>query len=249
MPARLRLSQEVRETFIALHFLSSNIYSPRTLPSEKVTTILTNVYDHLFDISLPSRVLFFLFPTNVSILVRVRRYFPRSHEIFGRRKWQRSCSSRTRFSRTIWTLRALDKRREDERLSVIPFFFFFFFFGGRELPRATKSGPTLSGRHAKIEGRGTKGDIEDAFIWYCEDVRAHKKTGARPSVASPLSLGHPRPWKRTRLGSKVAAAMPDADFSIRRTKPANRGFLFPRFSSPRQISSNRSWNDVSLRIF
>lgn len=82
----------------------------------------------LFDISLPSRVLFFLFPTNVSILVRVRRYFPRSHEIFGRRKWQRSCSSRTRFSRTIWTLRALDKRQEDERLSVIPFFFFSFFF-------------------------------------------------------------------------------------------------------------------------
>ena len=58
----------------------------------------------------------------------MRRYFPRSHEIFGRRKWQRSCSSRTRFSRTIWTLRALDKRQEDERLSVIPFFFFFFFF-------------------------------------------------------------------------------------------------------------------------
>lgn len=204
MPARLRLSQEVRETFIALHFLSSNIYSPRTLPSEKVTTILTNVYDHLFDISLPSRVLFFLFPTNVSILVRVRRYFPRSHEIFGRRKWQRSCSSRTRFSRTIWT-----RWTKGKRMNVCPLFrsfFFLFFFGGRELPRATKSGPTLSGRHAKIEGRGTKGDIEDAFIWYCEDVRAHKKTGARPSVASPLSLGHPRPWKRTRLGSKVAAA-------------------------------------------
>lgn len=204
MPARLRLSQEVRETFIALHFLSSNIYSPRTLPSEKVTTILTNVYDHLFDISLPSRVLFFLFPTNVSILVRVRRYFPRSHEIFGRRKWQRSCSSRTRFSRTIWT-----RWTKGERMNVCPLFrsfFFLFFFGGRELPRATKSGPTLSGRHAKIEGRGTKGDIEDAFIWYCEDVRAHKKTGARPSAASPLSLGHPRPWKRTRLGSKVAAA-------------------------------------------
>lgn len=204
MPARLRLSQEVRETFIALHFLSSNIYSPRTLPSEKVTTILTNVYDHLFDISLPSRVLFFLFPTNVSILVRVRRYFPRSHEIFGRRKWQRSCSSRTRFSRTIWT-----RWTKGKRMNVCPLFrsfFFLFFFGGRELPRATKSGPTLSGRHAKIEGRGTKGDIEDAFIWYCEDVRAHKKTGARPSAASPLSLGHPRPWKRTRLGSKVAAA-------------------------------------------
>lgn len=204
MPARLRLSQEVRETFIALHFLSSNIYSPRTLPSEKVTTILTNVYDHLFDISLPSRVLFFLFPTNVSILVRVRRYFPRSHEIFGRRKWQRSCSSRTRFSRTIWT-----RWTKGERMNVCPLFrsfFFLFFFGGRELPRATKSGPTLSGRHAKIEGRGTKGDIEDAFIWYCEDVRAHKKTGARPSAASPLSLGRPRPWKRTRLGSKVAAA-------------------------------------------
>lgn len=158
----------------------------------------------LFDISLPSRVLFFLFPTNVSILVRVRRYFPRSHEIFGRRKWQRSCSSRTRFSRTIWT-----RWTKGERMNVCPLFrsfFFFFFFGGRELPRATKSGPTLSGRHAKIEGRGTKGDIEDAFIWYCEDVRAHKKTGARPSAASPLSLGHPRPWKRTRLGSKVAAA-------------------------------------------
>lgn len=204
MPARLRLSQEVRETFIALHFLSSNIYSPRTLPSEKVTTILTNVYDHLFDISLPSRVLFFLFPTNVSILVRVRRYFPRSHEIFGRRKWQRSCSSRTRFSRTIWT-----RWTKGKRMNVCPLFrsfFFLFFFGGRELPRATKSGPTLSGRHAKIEGRGTKGDIEDAFIWYCEDVRAHKKTGARPSAASPLSLGRPRPWKRTRLGSKVAAA-------------------------------------------
>lgn len=158
----------------------------------------------LFDISLPSRVLFFLFPTNVSILVRVRRYFPRSHEIFGRRKWQRSCSSRTRFSRTIWT-----RWTKGERMNVCPLFrsfFFLFFFGGRELPRATKSGPTLSGRHAKIEGRGTKGDIEDAFIWYCEDVRAHKKTGARPSAASPLSLGRPRPWKRTRLGSKVAAA-------------------------------------------
>lgn len=122
--------------------------------------------------------------------------------------WKEKMAKELFFANPVFTnhLDTLDKRREDERLSVIPFFFFFFFFGGRELPRATKSGPTLSGRHAKIEGRGTKGDIEDAFIWYCEDVRAHKKTGARPSAASPLSLGRPRPWKRTRLGSKVAAA-------------------------------------------
>lgn len=105
--------------------------------------------------------------------------------------------------------RALDKRQEDEFERLSSFF--------RELPRD----PTLSGQHAKIEGfgegRGTKGDIEDAFISHCEDVRAHKKTGS----ALPLRVRFPSAIRGHGNGSKVAAAAGCERGRCRFLNPAN----------------------------
>lgn len=66
--------------------------------------------------------------------------------------------------------------------------------------------------HAKIEGFGEQREQKGTRHSFRFIARAHKKTGARPSVASRLSLGHPRPWKRTRKSRPDANV---ADFSIR----------------------------------
>lgn len=136
---------------------------------------------------------------------------PRNSTTFGERKWQRSSVRvfEPGFHEPSGQARALDKRQEDEFERLFSFF--------RELPRD----PTLSGRHAKIEGfgegRGTKGDIEDAFISHCEDVRAHKKTGP----ALPLRVRFPSAIRGHGNGSKVAAAAGCERGRCRFLNPAN----------------------------
>lgn len=113
-----------------------------------------------------------------------------------------------------------------------------FFFGGRELPR-DEGGPTLSGRHAKRNKRGHRGRIH--FV--LRGREGAQKDGGPPFRCEPA---FPRPSaametdsaRKSRL--RPDASVADADFSIRQTKPANRGFpfpLFPRFSSSRNFAN------------
>lgn len=120
-----------------------------------------------------------------------------------------------------------------------------FFFGGRELPR-DEGGPTLSGRHAKRNKRGHRGRIH--FV--LRGREGAQKDGGPPFRCEPA---FPRPSaametdsaRKSRL--RPDASVADADFSIRQTKPANRGFPFPRFSSSRNFEE-RARKNQSISI-